>query len=82
MSNNTSTATCILYLQYSKHPLSRILIKLTEELECEEMNADVGRGVDQTVVAVPQLRRVTRDLGVLNNLDIVASHNLWYKSIQ
>ena len=48
-------------------------MKLTEELECEEMNADVGRGVDQTVVAVPQLRRVTRDLRVLNNLDIGSS---------
>ena len=57
-------------------------MKLTEELECEEMNADVGRGVDQTVVAVPQLRRVTRDLRVLNNLDIVTSPTFWYKRIQ
>ena len=57
-------------------------MKLTEELECEEMNADVGCRVDQTVVAVPQLRGVTRDLRILDNLNMVGYLNFWYRRIR
>lgn len=42
----------------------------TEELECEEVNADVCGGVDQTAVLVAQSGRTVGDLRVFYNLDV------------